>query len=165
MKLFKKLLAVTLVAVLALTMLAACSGTGETDPDKIIPANDETYQIYNDLNQGAIAKSMAELTYSVKYTKITEQLLNLYLNRSKYTTSEYNDRRDAILDNLEDGVSIVVSEKNVAPVNVTINTSGIKYDSYYAVANYNSADRVGIAFGETTTQRYVLICTFKTKSF
>ena len=43
MKLFKKLLAVAMVAVLALTMLTACD-TGTTDPDAVIP-NDETESV------------------------------------------------------------------------------------------------------------------------
>ena len=162
MKLFKKLLAVAMVAVLALTVLTACAD--ESNPDKVIPADDETYTIYSNLNQGAVEKGLGQLDYSVKYTKVAEDLLNNWLN-NRTDVQKYEDGRKAIIDDLDDGVSIIISEKNVAAVNVTNNLSNVKYNSYYSVMNYDAADKVGIAFVDTKTQRYMLICTFKTKSF
>lgn len=84
-----------MVAVLALTVLTACD-TGTTDPDAVIP-NDETESVMYALNNNAAAAGLLRLTYSVKYSKITQELLDNYMNNyyddiSKYW-EEYNRYR------------------------------------------------------------------------
>lgn len=58
MKLFKKLLAVAMVAVLALTVLTGCDA-GTTDPDAVYP-DDETENVVCALNNGAAAANQPQ---------------------------------------------------------------------------------------------------------
>lgn len=161
MKLLKKLLALTLVGVLALTLLTGCGDSVATDPDQIIP-DDDTYTIVDSLNQGATGKGLGLLKYSVKDTAVTQKLLDNWINNRNDVT-RYNEEREAILDSLEKGTSIIISEQTVAPVAVPSHgVDNVNYSNYYT-SSYNMADRVGVAFAETESgQRYMLICTFKT---
>ena len=149
MKLFKKLLAVAMVAVLALTVLTACD-TGTTDPDAVIP-NDETESVMYALNNNAAAAGLPRLTYSVKYSKITQELLDNYMNN-------YYDEYNHIVDSLDKNVKIIV---DVIPSTNPVTKSNFKYDSLYKVRDYHDAEKVGIAFKDSSTgNRYMLICTF-----
>jgi len=160
MKLLKKLLALTLVGVLALTLLTACSDSSTTDPDQVIP-DDDTYTVVDSLNRGATEKGLGLLKYSVKYTAVTQKLLDNWMNNRD--SIRYKEEHDSILDALDKETSIIVSEVTVAPVAVPSNgVDGVNYSNYYT-SSYDMADRVGVAFAETESgQRYMLICTFKT---
>ena len=110
MKLFKKLLAVAMVAVLALTVLTGCD-TGTTDPDAVYP-DDETESVVYALNNGALDKN----------------------------------------------VKIIV---DVIPSTNPAKKSGFKYTELYKVTNYHLAEKVGVAFKDSSSgTRYLLICTF-----
>lgn len=161
MKLLKKLLALTLVGVLALTLLTGCSDSSTTDPDQVIP-DDDTYTVVDSLNRGATEKGLGLLKYSVKYTAVTQKLLDNWMN-NRTDIARYREERDSILDALDKEISIIVSEATVAPVAVPSNgVDGVNYSNYYT-SSYDMADRVGVAFAETESgQRYMLICTFKT---
>ena len=155
MKLFKKLLAVAMVAVLALTVLTACD-TGTTDPDAVIP-NDETENVMYALNNNAAAAGLPRLTYSVKYSKITQELLDNYMNNYG-DISKYREEYNRIVDSLDKNVKIIV---DVIPDTNPVTKSKFKYDSLYKVSDYHDAEKVGIAFKDSSTgNRYMLICTF-----
>lgn len=97
MKLFKKLLAVTLVAVLALTVFTACDGVGNADD---IPSNPTEMRYWQTLNNKArnYTTSDGKVLTDVKYNKdlsdYTAKKLNAYLellNKGEYLKYE-NDR-------------------------------------------------------------------------
>ena len=156
MKLFKKLLAVAMVAVLALTVLTACD-TGTTDPDAVIP-NDETESVMYALNNNAAAAGLPRLTYSVKYSKITQEMLDNYMNNYYDDISKYWEEYNRIVDSLDKNVKIIV---DVIPSTNPVTKSNFKYDSLYKVRDYHDAEKVGIAFKDSSTgNRYMLICTF-----
>lgn len=83
MKLFKKLLAVTLVAVLALTVFTACDGVGNADD---IPSNPTEMRYWQTLNNKArnYTTSDGKVLMDVKYNKdlsdYTAKKLYAYLN-------------------------------------------------------------------------------------
>ena len=83
MKLFKKLLAVTLVAVLALTVFTACDGVGNADD---IPSNPTEMRYWQTLNNKArnYTTSDGKVLTDVKYNKAlsdyTAKKLDAYLN-------------------------------------------------------------------------------------
>ena len=154
MKLFKKLLAVAMVAVLALTVLTACD-TGTTDPDAVYP-DDETENVVFALNNNAAKSGLPQLTYSVKYSKITQQLLDNYMNNRSDIT-KYSEEYKRITDSLDKNVKIIVG---VMTGNPAVKSS-FKYDSLYSVENYQNAEKVGVAFKNSSSDtRYMLICTF-----
>ena len=156
MKLFTKLLAVAMVAVLALTVLTGCD-TGTTDPDAVIP-NDETESVMYALNNNAAAAGLPRLTYSVKYSKITQQLLDNYMNNYYDDISKNWEEYNRIVDSLDKNVKIIV---DVIPSTNPVTKSNFKYDSLYKVRDYHDAEKVGIAFKDSSTgNRYMLICTF-----
>ena len=155
MKLFKKLLAVAMVAVLALTVLTGCD-TGTTDPDAVYP-DDETENVVCALNNGAAAANQPQLTYSVKYSKITKELLDNYLDNHD-NISKYNEEYKRITDALDKNVKIIV---DVIPSTNPAKKSGFKYTELYKVTNYHLAEKVGVAFKDSSSgTRYLLICTF-----
>lgn len=97
MKLFKKLLAVTLVAVLALTIFTACDGVGNADD---IPSNPTEMRYWQTLNNKArtYTTSDGKVLTDVKYNKAlsdyTTKKLYAYLellNKGEYLKYE-NDR-------------------------------------------------------------------------
>lgn len=83
MKLFKKLLAVTLVAVLALTVFTACDGVGNADD---IPSNPTEMRYWQTLNNKARTyttsdgKVLTDVKYSKDLSDYTAKKLNAYLN-------------------------------------------------------------------------------------
>ena len=83
MKLFKKLLAVTLVAVLALTVFTACDGVGNADD---IPSNPTEMRYWQTLNNNARTyktsdgKVLTDVKYSKDLSDYTAKKLNAYLN-------------------------------------------------------------------------------------
>lgn len=97
MKLFKKLLAVTLVAVLALTVFTACDGVGNADD---IPSNPTEMRYWQTLNNKARnyttsdGKVLTDVKYSKDLSDYTAKKLNAYLNlmNEDPTLSGGNDR-------------------------------------------------------------------------
>lgn len=162
MKRFKKVLALVLAGVMALALLTAC---GETDPDKLIPA-DGSYEIVKAINDKAVSNGKAEVTYSVKYSEITKKLLTNWLeNRTK--PSAYADGYNAIVKDLGDvkvvvGLTSSTSYPTAVGTNPAYTTTTFNADSIVGDENYTSASHVGVAFypaGNGMTYR--LVCLYK----
>ena len=97
MKLFQKLLAVTLVAVLALTVFTACDGVGNADD---IPSNPTEMRYWQTLNNKARTyttsdgKVLTDVKYSKALSDYTAKKLDAYLNLVKAdSTLSYGDDR------------------------------------------------------------------------
>lgn len=164
MKRFKKVLALVLAGVLALAMLTACDG-GTTDPDKIMP-EDGTVEVVMKINNTAANKGLGQVEYSAKYSEITKELLNNWLeNREKSVT--YAEEYQKIVAKMGGNAKIVVglTDKNVIPGLTSGNPavkSSAKYDVLFKdTSAYNLADRIGVAFVKTENGTvYQLVCLF-----
>ena len=108
MKLFKKLLAVTLVAVLALTVFTACDGVGNADD---IPSNPTEMRYWQTLNNKARnyttsdGKVLTDVKYSKDLSDYTAKKLNAYLNLvNEHPTLGYgNDRyKDKVKNKMDE---------------------------------------------------------------
>ena len=147
MKRFKKVLALVLAGVLALAMLTACDG-GTTDPDKVIPDID-TANVVDTVNHMAAdsKEGLGQVYYSAKYSEITKELLNNWL------------------ENREKSVTYAEEYKNVIP-GLTSGNPAVKGSAKYDVlfkdtSAYNLADRIGVAFVKTENGTvYQLVCLF-----
>lgn len=164
MKRFKKVLALVLAGVLALAMLTACDG-GTTDPDKIMP-EDGTPEVVLTVNNMAANKDLGQVYYSAKYSEITKELLNNWLeNREKSVT--YAEEYQKIVAKMGGNAKIVVglTDKNVIP-GLTSGNPAVKGSAKYDVlfkdtSAYNLADRIGVAFVKTENGTvYQLVCLF-----
>lgn len=164
MKRFKKVLALVLAGVLALAMLTACDG-GTTDPDKIMP-DDGTVEVVMTINNTAANKGLGQVYYSAKYSEITKELLNNWLeNREKSVT--YAEEYQKIVAKMGGNAKIVVglTDKNVIP-GLTSGNPAVKGSAKYDVlfkdtSAYNLADRIGVAFVKTKNGTvYQLVCLF-----
>lgn len=164
MKRFKKVLALVLAGVLALAMLTACDG-GTTDPDKIMP-DDGTVEVVMTINNTAANKGLGQVYYSAKYSEITKELLNNWLeNREKSVT--YAEEYQKIVAKMGGNAKIVVglTDKNVIP-GLTSGNPAVKGSAKYDVlfkdtSAYNLADRIGVAFVKTENGTvYQLVCLF-----
>ncbi|PDX77642.1 hypothetical protein CGS57_11020 [Faecalibacterium prausnitzii] len=164
MKRFKKVLALVLAGVLALAMLTACDG-GTTDPDSIMP-EDGTPEVVMTVNNMAANKGLGQVYYSAKYSEITKELLNNWLeNREKSVT--YAEEYQKIVAKMGGNAKIVVglTDKNVIPGLTSGNPavkSSAKYDVLFKdTSAYNLADRIGVAFVKTENGTvYQLVCLF-----
>lgn len=164
MKRFKKVLALVLAGVLALAMLTACDG-GTTDPDKIMP-EDGTVEVVMKINNTAANKGLGQVYYSAKYSEITKELLNNWLeNREKSVT--YAEEYQKIVAKMGGNAKIVVglTDKNVIPGLTSGNPAvrgSAKYDVLFKdTSAYNLADRIGVAFVKTENGTvYQLVCLF-----
>lgn len=164
MKRFKKVLALVLAGVLALAMLTACDG-GTTDPDSIMP-EDGTPEVVMTVNNMAANKGLGQVYYSAKYSEITKELLNNWLeNREKSVT--YAEEYQKIVAKMGGNAKIVVglTDKNVIP-GLTSGNPAVKGNAKYDVlfkdtSAYNLADRIGVAFVKTENGTvYQLVCLF-----
>lgn len=164
MKRFKKVLALVLAGVLALAMLTACDG-GTTDPDSIMP-EDGTPEVVLTVNNMAANKGLGQVYYSAKYSEITKELLNNWLeNREKSVT--YAEEYQKIVAKMGGNAKIVVglTDKNVIP-GLTSGNPAVKGSAKYDVlfkdtSAYNLADRIGVAFVKTENGTvYQLVCLF-----
>lgn len=164
MKRFKKVLALVLAGVLALAMLTACDG-GTTDPDSIMP-EDGTPEVVMTVNNMAANKGLGQVYYSAKYSEITKELLNNWLeNREKSVT--YAEEYQKIVAKMGGNAKIVVglTDKNVIP-GLTSGNPAVKGSAKYDVlfkdtSAYNLADRIGVAFVKTENGTvYQLVCLF-----
>lgn len=164
MKRFKKVLALVLAGVLALAMLTACDG-GTTDPDSIMP-EDGTPEVVMTVNNMAANKGLGQVYYSAKYSEITKELLNNWLeNREKSVT--YAEEYQKIVAKMGGNAKIVVglTDKNVIP-GLTSGNPAVKGSAKYDVlfkdtSAYNLADRIGVAFVKKENGTvYQLVCLF-----
>lgn len=164
MKRFKKVLALVLAGVLALAMLTACDG-GTTDSDKIMP-DDGTVEVVMTINNTAANKGLGQVYYSAKYSEITKELLNNWLeNREKSVT--YAEEYQKIVAKMGGNAKIVVglTDKNVIP-GLTSGNPAVKGSAKYDVlfkdtSAYNLADRIGVAFVKMENGTvYQLVCLF-----
>lgn len=164
MKRFKKVLALVLAGVLALAMLTACDG-GTTDPDSIMP-EDGTPEVVMTVNNMAANKGLGQVYYSAKYSEITKELLNNWLeNREKSVT--YAEEYQKIVAKMGGNAKIVVglTDKNVIP-GLTSGNPAVKGSAKYDVlfkdtSAYNLADRIGVAFVKPENGTvYQLVCLF-----
>lgn len=164
MKRFKKVLALVLAGVLALAMLTACDGT--TDPDSIMP-EDGTPEVVMSVNHMAADKGLGQVYYSAKYSEITKELLQNWLeNRDKSIT--YAEEYQKIVAKLGGNAKIVVglTDKNVIP-NLTTDGNPVakgsaKYDVLFKdTSAYDLADKIGVAYVTTSNGTvYQLVCLF-----
>lgn len=166
MKLFKKLLAVTLVAVLALTVFTACDGSGNTNE---LPPDWVRQKIYQDVNDGAQAYQetvLPVLYYSADLTSYTEQKLNAYI---RYVNGKGNIKEEeeykAQIKKLDDEckakLNYVVAQQDdqkcILIKDSTTTKEDYKKELYSKSDAYRAASRVGIAriqngqFGKTYT--------------
>lgn len=163
MKLFKKLLAVTLVAVLALTVFTACDGSGNTNE---LPPDWVRQKIYQDVNDGAQAYQetvLPVLYYSADLTSYTEQKLNAYIRFVNETISEEEYKAEIKrLDNeCKAKLNYVVAQQDdqkcLLIKDSTTTKEDYKKDLYSKSDAYRAASKVGIAriqngqFGKTYT--------------
>lgn len=170
MKRFKKVLALVLAGVMALALLTAC---GETDPDKVVP--DDAMKVMMALDSAADAGSgnAQPAEYSVKYSKITEELLKNWLQYGASGAKEYNldkywENYGKIMQSAE-GATVVVgltqgsgqpSVISYNPAKTTPDATG--YKAILASGNYDLADKTGVAFVTTDDgSKYQLVCMFK----
>lgn len=162
MKLFKRLLSVALVAVLALTMMTACS----VDPDQEYIDN-YAYTVHTLFNEKAGAKG--QLTYSRSCSEWTKIFLDEYTRTlSGNDATECAAETDEVLKLKEQckqdtGYEVVVSlitsnGTQVNPVHST-NENNLPYEEILAESNYSQSTRIGIA--RNTATDYEMICTFK----
>lgn len=164
MKRFKKVLALVLAGVLALAMLTACDG-GTTDPDSIMP-EDGTPEVVMTVNNMAANKGLGQVEYSAKYSEITKELLNNWLeNREKSVT--YAEEYQKIVAKMGGNAKIVVglTDKNVIPGlrsgNPAVKGSA-KYDVLFKdTSAFNLAEKIGVAYVPTSNGTvYQAVCLF-----
>lgn len=145
-------------------MLTAC---GETDSDKLIPA-DGSYEIVKAINDEAVKNGKAEVTYSVKYSEVTKNLLKNWL-RSPVTNSEaYKAGYKAAVKDLGNTKIVIglvdentVVESTSSTAYLTTANSAFKASTIVADDNYNAANRVGVAYYYTSgATTYRLVCLF-----
>ncbi|MBD9242304.1 MAG: hypothetical protein EGQ64_08475 [Ruminococcaceae bacterium] len=166
MKLFKKLLAVTLVAVLALTVFTACDGSGNTNE---LPPDWVRQKIYQDVNDGAQAYQetvLPVLYYSADLTAYTEQKLNAYIryvngNGTIKEEEEYKAQIKKLDDECKAKLNYVVAQQDDQKCSLirdyTTTKEDYKKDLYSKSDAYRAASKIGIAriqngqFGKTYT--------------
>lgn len=168
MKRFKKVLALVLAGVMALALLTACGET--TDPDKIMP-EDGTPEVVLTINQMAASKYLAQVDYSVKYSKITQELLDNWV-KNKDNPVKYREEYARIVAELGGAKIVVGLTDNTIPQQSSGNpaataTAKTKYDTtiFGDPSSYELGDTIGVAFYKyTDTQTtFQLVCLFKTK--
>ena len=163
MKLFKKLLAVTLVAVLALTVFTACDGSGNTNE---LPPDWVRQKIYQDVNDGAQAYQetvLPVLYYSADLTAYTEQKLNAYIRyvNEDITKEKYEAEIKKLDDVCKAKLNYVVAQQDdqkcLLIKDSTTTKEDYKKELYSKSDAYRAASKIGIAriqngqFGKTYT--------------
>lgn len=164
MKLFKKLLAVTLVAVLAMSLFTACGGSGNTNE---LPPDWVRQKIYQDVNDGAQAYQetvLPVLYYSADLTAYTEKKLNAYINcyvKETITEAEYDAAIKRLDNECKAKLNYVVAQQDdkkcLLIKDSTTTKEDYKKELYSKSDAYRAASRVGIAriqngqFGKTYT--------------
>ena len=168
MKKFKKVLALALAGVLALCLLAGCDGA-TMDPDEVMPENG-TPEVVMAVNNAATSKGWGSVKYSVKYSAITQKLLENYVqNGLGINTTAYQEGYNAIVKEL--GNAKIVAGLTDGPVPSWKETGNpgrkgrVKYDDENTVlaneSTFGLADRMGVAFYTKGSTTYQLVCLFK----
>lgn len=167
MKKFKKVLALALAGVLALCLLAGCDGA-TMDPDEVMPENG-TPEVVMAVNNAATNKGWGSVKYSVKYSAITQKLLENYVQNGRSgTTQEYRDGYNAIVKELGNAEIVAGLTDETAPVLKYTGNPGrkgrVKYDDENTLladgSKFNRADRMGVAFYTKDGITYQLVCLF-----
>ena len=169
MKRFKKVLALVLAGVLALAMLTACDG-GTTDPDKVIPDVD-TANVVDAVNHMAAdsKEGLGQVYYSAKYSEITKELLNNWLEwrTNGNQNTKYREEYEKITAELGNVKIVVGLTKDTTPLAAQTNynpatRTSFKYDSIFVDSStYNLAEKVGVAFVPTSDGTvYQAVCLF-----
>ena len=136
MKLFKKLLAVAMVAVLALTVLTGCdAGTNAT------PSNNTEFRYWQNFNNGAMnyykdkGVVLNQVNWSEEYSKVTNQKLSVWMDRYVNDKIKNDENKSKAANNVK-SIKFVVSEAaNKEP----------DYSQLYKLDKFLDADYVGIA--------------------
>ena len=167
MKKFKKVLALALAGVLALCLLAGCDGA-TTDPDEVMPENG-TPEVVMAVNNAATSKGWGSVKYSVKYSAITQKLLENYVQNGRSgTTTAYQEGYKTIVKELGNAKIVAGLTDETAPVWKTTGNPGrkgyVKYDDENTLladgSKFNLADRMGVAFYTKDGITYQLVCLF-----
>lgn len=170
MKKLKKVLALALAGVLALCLLAGCSGA-TTDPDEVMP-EDGTPEVVMAINNAASTiKGWGTVKYSAKYSAITRKLLENYVKNGRNgTTQAYKDGYNAIVKELGNAKIVVGLTDDTAPGFKSNDNPGERgkitnYENTTILANgstFGLADRMGVAFYKDPKYNvtYQLVCLF-----
>lgn len=165
MKRFKKVLALVLAGVLALAMLTACGETA--DPDSIMP-EDGTPEVVMTVNNMAANKGLGQVYYSAKYSEITKELLNNWLEwRNDGSNTKYRENYDKITAELGNVKIVVGLTKDTTPLAAQANynpatRTSFKYDSLFKDESaFNLAEKIGVAYVPTSNGTvYQAVCLF-----
>ena len=167
MKKLKKVLARALAGVLALCLLAGCSGA-TTDPDEVMP-EDGTPEVVMAVNNAAANNGWGSVKYSAKYSAITRKLLENYVQNGRNgTTQTYKDGYNAIVKELGNAKIVAGLTDDTAPAWKPTGNPGRKGHVQYNGENtlladgskFNLADRMGVAFYTKDSITYQLVCLF-----
>ena len=167
MKKLKKVLALALAGVLALCLLAGCDGA-TMDPDEVMPENG-TPEVVMAVNNAAANKGWGSVKYSVKYSAITQKLLENYVNNGRSgTTTAYQVGYNTIKKELGNATIVAGLTDETAPTWKTTGNPGrkgyVKYDDENTLladgSMFNRADRMGVAFYTQGGITYQLVCLF-----
>lgn len=150
MKLFKRLLAVALIGVMALTVLAGCA---KLDPnaDDTLPDDQDIYNTYDKLINEASEAGHSSLTYSKMLSDAAWSML--------VASEDAYGADDGEISTSKEDAAIAAFEKaktdGVIPSNAKLcvgylptnpgNTWNFDYSKVYTNDNYDSSNRVGIA--------------------
>ena len=146
MKLFKKLLAVAMVAVLALTVLTGCdAGTNAT------PSNNTEFRYWQNFNNGAMnyykdkGVVLNQVDWSEEYSKVTYQKLSVWMDRNVINDKITNDDDyQKAIDDIENKSKAANNVKSIKFV-VSEVAKEPDYSQLYKLDKFLDADYVGIA--------------------
>lgn len=148
MKLFKKLLAVALVGVMALTVLAGCSTT--VDPDTVFE-NDSVCQAYDSLTNQASDAGYSTGAYSRKLSEVAKSMyyaaVNTYGIGGEYSAGRDEAAKAAFAQAVKDGKLPAGSALCVGylPSNPA-GFGGFDYAKVYEDSEYGNANTIGICY-------------------
>lgn len=148
MKLFKRLLAVALIGVMALTVLAGCT----VDPDTVFES-DTICQAYDNLTNKASDDGYSTGTYSRKLSSVAQSMYSALTKSGVYGIGgEYSADRDkaaqaafaqAVADGkLPKGSVLCVGYLATNPANY----SSFDYKSVYTDSEYEMANTIGMFY-------------------
>ena len=148
MKLFKRLLAVALIGVMALTVLAGCT----VDPDTVFES-DTICQAYDNLTNKASDDGYSTGTYSRKLSSVAQSMYSALTKSGVYGIGgEYSADRDkaaqaafaqAVADGkLPKGSVLCVGYLATNPANY----SSFDYKSVYTDSEYEMANTIGLYY-------------------
>lgn len=148
MKLFKRLLAVALIGVMALTVLAGCT----VDPDTVFES-DTICQAYDNLTNKASDDGYSTGTYSRKLSSVAKSMYSALTKSGVYGIGgEYSADRDkaaqaafaqAVADGkLPKGSVLCVGYLATNPANY----SSFDYKSVYTDSEYEMANTIGMFY-------------------